>query len=281
MRDTNLNELIRLALREDLDEAGDLTTRHFIPAGSRLKGAIVAKKPGVVSGLDVARRVFRAVSPAIAFRPAARDGDRVRPKQAVAWVDGPASILTAERTALNFLQRLSGVATLTRAFVDAARGTRARVLDTRKTLPGWRALDKYAVRCGGGINHRMGLYDMVMLKDNHWEAHPDLDRAVKRFRRAKPGIPVLVEAKTRREIDLALACRADILLLDNMTPARLKEEIAHVRGRSPKTLIEVSGGVNLANVGAIARLHPDRISIGALTHSAPALDFSLEIGFKD
>ncbi|MBI4349309.1 MAG: carboxylating nicotinate-nucleotide diphosphorylase [Elusimicrobia bacterium] len=281
MRDGNLKQLIRLALREDLDEAGDLTTRHFIPAGTRLKGAIVAKKPGVVSGLDVARRVFRAVSPAIRFRPAARDGDRVRRLQPVAWVDGPAAILTAERTALNFLQRLSGVATLTRAFVDAVRGTRTRILDTRKTLPGWRALDKYAVRCGGGLNHRMGLYDMVMLKDNHWEAQADFQRAVRRFRRAKPGVPVLIEAKTRRELDLALASGADIVLLDNMGLPKLRREIAHVRARSPKTQIEVSGGVNLGNVASIARLHPDRISIGALTHSAPALDFSLEIGFKE
>lgn len=293
MRDANLKQLIRLALREDQGEAGDLTTRHFIPAGARLTGAIVAKELGVVSGLDVVRRVFRAVSPAIRFRPSARDGDLVRPRQAVAWVDGPAAILTAERTALNFLQRLSGVATLTRAFVDAVRGTRARILDTRKTLPGWRALDKYAVRCGGGLNHRMGLYDMVMLKDNHWEAHPgpkgresplaqpDLLRAVRRFRRARPAVPVLIEAKTRREIDLALACAADIILLDNMALPLLRREIAHVRARSPKTQIEVSGGVNLANVAAISRLHPDRISIGALTHSAPALDFSLEIGFKE
>lgn len=280
MPDRNVSTLVVLALQEDLGEAGDLTTRYFLPKRARLEGAIVAKSPGVVCGLEVARFVFRTVSRAIRYRPRAKDGDRVRPGQVVATVEGPPSVLTAERTALNFIQRLSGVATQARAFVDRVRGTGVRILDTRKTTPGWRELEKYAVRCGGGTNHRMGLYDMVMLKDNHWTAAPDLAAAVRRFRQSKPGVRVLVEAKTRLEIDRGLAAGADILLLDNMAPGRLRAEIRRVRQRSPMTQIEVSGGVKLANVRRLALLGPDRISIGALTHSAPALDFSLEIGFN-
>ncbi|MBI4425775.1 MAG: carboxylating nicotinate-nucleotide diphosphorylase [Elusimicrobia bacterium] len=275
--DANLAALIRMALREDLGRAGDLTTRHFLPPRARLRGAIVAKQAGVVCGLDVVRQVCAAVSPRIRFKAAAKDGARVAPLQVVALLEGPPALLTAERTALNFLQRLSGVATMTRAFVDLARGTRARILDTRKTVPGWRALDKYAVRCGGGENHRFGLYDMVMLKDNHLAPGPELVDATRRFRRRRPGVPVLVEAKTAAEVELALACRPDILLLDNVPLARLKAAIARVRARAPRVRVEVSGGVRLDTVRAIARAGPDRISVGALTHSAPAMDFSLEI----
>ena len=280
MRDDNLPALIRLALREDLGNAGDLTTRHFVAASARLKGAIVAKQRGVVCGLDVAAQVFKAVSPKIRFRKATRDGRTARAGEAVAWVCGPREVLTAERTALNFLQRLSGIATLTRAFVEKVRGTRARILDTRKTHPGWRALEKYAVRAGGGRNHRLGLYDMVMLKDNHWTALKDPAAALRRFRKARPGVPVLIEAKSAREVEAALEWGGDIILLDNMPPARIKAAIAMIRRRSPRTRIEVSGGVSLENVRRIALLGPDRISVGALTHSAPAMDFSLEIGFK-
>jgi len=275
--------LVRSALQEDLRGTGrargDLSTREFLPADLRLEGLVVAKAPGVVCGLSLAAESFRQASPRIRFRALARDGQRVRPGRTLAVVSGPRELLTGERTALNFLQRLSGVATLTRAFVDRVRGTRARILDTRKTLPGWRALDKYAVRCGGGTNHRMGLYDMVMLKDNHVcsvgsARFPEL---VGRFRRKYRGVPVLVEAKTRREVLLALSCKPDILLLDNMPLSRLRREIRFIRSRSPRTLIEISGGVSLKNVRRLALLGPDRISVGRLTHSAPALDMSLEL----
>ncbi|MBI3547702.1 MAG: carboxylating nicotinate-nucleotide diphosphorylase [Elusimicrobia bacterium] len=273
-----LKALIRAALAEDLGAQGDLSTKWFTPTAARLKGRIVVKAPGVVCGLDVAREVFRAVSSKIRFQSRAKDGDRVRPGQSLADVTGPREVLTAERTALNFLQRMSGVATLARAFADQVKGTSAKVYDTRKTLPGWRALDKYAVRCGGGRNHRLGLYDMVMLKDNHLEVARQSEDRLERFRKAHPGVPILIEAKTRGQVEMALSCGADIVLLDNMASAELRRMIALIRSRAPMTRIEVSGGVSLENVRSIARLGVDRISVGRLTHSAPALDMSLEIG---
>ena len=270
--------LIRAALAEDLGRAGDLSTREFLPKRLKLRGQIVVKKPGVICGLAVAREVFRLVSTRIAFKPLAADGDAVQPGQAVAELRGPREILTAERTALNFLQRLSGIATLTRKFANQIRGTRARLLDTRKTIPGWRALDKYAVHCGGGVNHRMGLYDMVLLKDNHLAASgKELTQLVRKFRARHARIPVLIEVKTGQDLERALRAGADIILLDNMSPAKLRKFIAAIRRNAPGTLIEVSGGVNLKTIRRIARLGPDRISVGAITHSAPALDMSLEI----
>ncbi len=278
MKTPEVSALIRAALREDLGNGGDLSTRFFVPVGVRLRGRIVARQSGVICGMGVAREVFKAVSPAIRFKALARDGDRVGPHAVVARLEGPRQILTAERTALNFLQRLSGVATRARAFAERVRGTRARVYDTRKTLPGWRALDKYAVRCGGASNHRMGLYDMAMLKDNHLRfGGARLKKAVAAFRRRHPRTPLLMEAKTRAQVKAALSCGADIILLDNMPLRRLRREIAHIRRAAPSKHIEVSGGVCLSNVRRIARLGPDRISVGALTHSAPALDLSLEI----
>ncbi|MBI4377221.1 MAG: carboxylating nicotinate-nucleotide diphosphorylase [Elusimicrobia bacterium] len=269
--------LIRLALREDLGSRGDLTTRFFVPPGLRLKGRVVAKADGVVCGAAVAARVFRSVCPRCRVRVLRPDGRAVRRGQVIMTVEGGREIMSAERTALNFLQHLSGIATLTRRFVLKTRGTRARIYDTRKTLPGWRELAKYAVRCGGGRNHRMGLYDAVLVKDNHWSGGPDLESSARLLRRSHPRVPIQIEAKSLGQVQRALSAGADMILLDNMATARLKDAIALIRGRSPRTRIEISGGVTLSNVRGLAKLGPDRISIGRLTHSAPALDMSLEI----
>lgn len=268
--------LLRAALREDLGRAGDLTTRLFVPADARMKGRIVSRRRGVVCGLQVAAAAFRACEPRAKVRLLSRDGARVRPGQAVLEVCGGRGLLTAERTALNFLQRMSGVASLTRLFVDRVRGTRARILDTRKTLPGWRLLDKYAVVCGGGVNHRMGLYDAVMVKDNHYLGRR-LAEGARALRRLHPGVPLIVECDAISQLPQALALRPEVVLLDNMSPGRLRAAIRRIRRDSPRTKIEVSGGVNLKTVRSLARTGPDRISIGALTHSAPALDLGLDL----
>ena len=268
--------LLRAALREDLGSGGDVTTRYFISARERFKARVVSRESGVVCGLDVAAAVFRACDRGARVRALVRDGARVRPGQAVLQVSGGRGLLTAERTALNFLQRLSGVATLTRRYVDLVRGTRARILDTRKTLPGWRALDKYAVVCGGGLNHRMGLYDAAMVKDNHYLGKR-LAEGARALRGARPGVPLIVECDTPAQATRALALKPDVLLLDNMAPALLKSEIARLRRLAPRIKLEISGGVSLKTVRALARLGPDRISIGRLTHSAPALDLGLDL----
>ena len=273
----NTRDLIAAALKEDLGPRGDVTTEFFLPAKTRLTGRVVAKEKGVLCGTKIARDVFLSAARGCKVKILIPDGRRVRPGQTVMTVSGGRSLLTAERTALNFLQHLSGVATLTAAYADQVRGTRARILDTRKTLPGWRALDKYAVLCGGGKNHRMGLYDAVLLKDNHWSGGADIFAAVKMVRRRYPGMTVELEAADLAQVKRALAVRADIILLDNMGRPLLRRAVALIRKESPKTLIEISGGVSLATVRALALLGPDRISVGRITHSAPALDLSLEI----
>ncbi len=267
--------LLEAALAEDLGRAGDLTTRFFVPAKTRLSARIVARERGVVCGLEIAKAAFRACDPRAKVRLLVRDGARVKPGQAVLAVSGGRGILTAERTALNFLQRMSGVATLTRAFADRVKGTRARVLDTRKTLPGWRALDKYAVAAGGGVNHRMGLHDAVMVKDNHYGG--DLEAGAERLRRRYPSLQLIVECDTSAQATRALKLKPDVILLDNMRGPRLRREIARLRALAPRVKLEVSGGVGLSEVRALAKLGPDRISIGRLTHSAPALDLGLDL----
>ncbi|MBI5240822.1 MAG: carboxylating nicotinate-nucleotide diphosphorylase [Elusimicrobia bacterium] len=270
-------DLIREALREDLGGRGDVTTRLFVPAGTRLRGQVRARQAGVVCGADLARRVFKACDPGCRVRLLLRDGARVRPGQAVLEVSGGRGLLTAERTALNFLQRLSGIATAAASYVAAVRGTRAAILDTRKTLPGWRALEKYAVRCGGGRNHRMGLYDAVMVKDNHWLGRDGFARAVRELRRRHPRLPLIMEADGLAQVRRSLELGADIILLDNMPRSRLRRAIGLIRKASPRTLIEVSGGVGLEGLRRLARLGPDRISVGRITHSAPALDLGLDL----
>ncbi|MFI5362514.1 MAG: carboxylating nicotinate-nucleotide diphosphorylase [Elusimicrobiota bacterium] len=268
--------LLRAALREDLGPGGDVTTRFFVPAGARFQARVVSREAGVICGLQVAAAAFRACDRGARVRALVRDGARVRAGQAVLAVSGGRGLLTAERTALNFLQRMSGVATLTRRYVDRTRGTRARILDTRKTLPGWRALDKYAVVCGGGVNHRMGLYDAAMVKDNHYLGNR-LASGARALRRARPGVPLIVECDTPAQATRALALKPDVLLLDNMAPALLRREIRRLRRLAPRVRLEISGGVSLDAVRSLARLGPDRISIGRLTHSAPALDLGLDL----
>ncbi|MDD5302375.1 MAG: carboxylating nicotinate-nucleotide diphosphorylase [Elusimicrobia bacterium] len=268
--------LLRSALKEDLGRDGDVTTRFFVPRNVRLRGRVVSREAGVICGLEIAAAAFKACEPLCRVTLLARDGARVRPGQAVMAVSGGRGLLTAERTALNFLQRMSGVASLTRRYADRVRGTRAKVLDTRKTLPGWRALDKYAVACGGGLNHRMGLYDAAMVKDNHYLGK-SLEEGVRLLRRARPKIPLIIECDTAAQVTRALSLKPEILLLDNMRGPRLRREIRRIRALAPRVKIEVSGGVGLDELRALARLGPDRISIGRLTHSAPALDLGLDL----
>lgn len=268
-------EIITRALAEDIG-SGDITSDWTIPPDLHLKGDLVAKQVGVIAGLEVAALAFAAVDPGVQFTPLASDGDRVTRGTVVARVVGPArSILTAERTALNFLQRMSGIATDTRRFVDAVAGTRAVILDTRKTCPGLRLLDKWAVRLGGGQNHRTGLYDMVLIKDNHIAAAGGITQAVRKARERVPrGILIEVEVKSLAELDEALALGVDRIMLDNMSLDDIREAVRRTQGR---VKLEVSGGVTLSTVTKIAATGVDYISVGALTHSPQALDISLEL----
>ncbi|MDB5307869.1 MAG: nadC [Gemmataceae bacterium] len=272
--------LIDLALAEDLGPTGDRTSRALIPADHRGRAALVARTTGVVAGLPAAAAVCAGVSDSLTFDAAVCDGSPVERGMVLAVVSGPLrSILSAERTALNFLQRLSGVASLTRKYVDAAAGFPVKILDTRKTTPGWRLLEKYAVRMGGGTNHRLGLYDGILIKDNHLAGlGGDVRLAVETARAAPDNdwLPVEVEVDTPEQLEAALAARADIVLLDNMTPDRMRAAVVRRDTVAPDTKLEASGGVNLATVREIAATGVDRISVGALTHSAPALDIGLD-----
>jgi quinolinate synthase len=268
--------LIELAIAEDIGP-GDATSEATLPADLALKGRIVAKEAGVLAGLPVAEALFHRVEPALEFISHAVDGQEVVPGELVAEVSGPArGLLAAERTALNFLQRLSGIATLTRRFVDAVACTGARMLDTRKTPPGYRLLDKYAVRMGGGLNHRMALYDMVLIKDNHVDAAGSILTGVERARAAHPELPVEVEVRTLDELRQALCIDPplDRILLDNMSPEQMRQGVALASGGVP---LEASGGVTLERAAAIAATGVDYLSVGALTHSVKALDLSMKI----
>jgi nicotinate-nucleotide pyrophosphorylase (carboxylating) len=271
----SVDALIALALEEDLGR-GDVTSEAIFDAAASARGHIVAKEPLVVAGVEVARRVFARVDARLRFDAVVADGQALEPGQVVAHVEGATrALLGGERTALNFLQRLSGIATLTRRFVDAVAGTRAVVCDTRKTAPGWRALDKQAVRAGGGANHRADLAAGVLIKDNHVAAAGGVRAAVERARAGVPhSLRVEVEVTRLEQIDEALAAGAEVLLLDNFEPSAVREAVARIVGRA---LVEVSGGVSLATVRAFAEAGADRISVGALTHSARAVDLSLEM----
>ena len=265
--------LLKRALEEDIGP-GDVTTGWVIPAMQLSRAVISAKAPGVIAGLEVAREIFRLLDERIIFTPLVADGDAVKPKDIIARIEGPTrSILSGERVALNFLQHLSGVATLTRAFVEAVAGTQAVILDTRKTTPGLRMLEKYAVRMGGGSNHRLGLYDMVLIKDNHIEAAGSITEAVRQVREHNRA-SLLIEVETRNldEVREALTLRVDRIMLDNMSCEMMRQAVALVNGRVP---LEASGNVTLANVREIAETGVDYISSGSLTHSAKALDLSL------
>lgn len=269
--------LIRAALREDCGARGDVTSRALIPSRTRTRGVIVAKQPGVVAGLAAAAAVFRAVDRRVRFTVVRRDGARVRPGAVLARLAGPTrALLAGERTALNFLGRLSGIATLTRRFADLARPWGVAILDTRKTTPGLRALEKAAVRAGGGRNHRFGLFDAVLIKDNHVAAVGSAARAVALARRGS-RLPVEVECQSLAQVRDAVAARPDVIMLDNLGPAALRRAITLIRSRRGGPRIELSGRMTPARVARLARLKPDFISVGALTHSAPALDVSLDL----
>jgi nicotinate-nucleotide pyrophosphorylase (carboxylating) len=269
---------VRRALDEDVGR-GDVTTAALIPARARARARLVAREPLTVAGLEFAVAAFRALAADLRVEHAVHDGAAVPAGAVLLRLEGPArALLTAERTALNFVQRLSGVATLTARFVAAVAGTGARLLDTRKTTPGWRRFEKYAVACGGGQNHRLGLFDQVLIKDNHLVAlrgrRPNpIAWAVRRARAACPGLFVEVEADTLAQVRQAVAAGADGILLDNMSPAQLRRAVRLVAGRART---EASGGVRLDNVRAIAESGVDFISVGALTHSAPAVDVALD-----
>ncbi|HXU74087.1 MAG TPA: carboxylating nicotinate-nucleotide diphosphorylase [Polyangia bacterium] len=267
--------LVALALEEDLGR-GDVTSEAIFAAGDTSSGQIVAKEPLVVAGVAVVAAVFARVDRETRFVPRLEDGAHADKGAIVAVVEGRTrGLLSAERTALNFLQRLSGVATLTRRFVDAVAGTRAKIVDTRKTTPGWRLLEKEAVRAGGGANHRVDLAAGVLIKDNHVAACGGVKQAVERARaRAPHSLRIEVEVTALAQIEEALAAGADIVLVDNFVPADVARAVKQIAGRA---LVEVSGGVNLETVRAYAEAGPDLISIGALTHSARAVDLSLEL----
>ena len=266
-------DLVQRALAEDLGQ-GDLTSAVTVGADLQARGQILAKAPLVVAGLDVAAEVFGAVEPTAGFNALVADGHGCAPGTVVAEVTGPArALLTAERTALNLLQRLSGIATLTRRYVDAAAG-RIVILDTRKTTPGMRALEKYAVRCGGGTNHRQRLDDGVLIKDNHKRLAGGVGEATRRALAAGVVVPIEVEVETLAELGEALDAGATRVLVDNFAIADIHTAVALCRGRA---LVEVSGGVTLDRLPEIAATGADFVSIGSLTHSAPAVDLSFEL----
>ena len=266
---------ISTALAEDLGLLGDITTNATVAAETKAEAAIAARKPGVVSGLQLAEAAFRALDPHVAFEIVTADGGTISAGSVIARVKGNArAILTAERVALNFMGRMSGVATLTRRYSDAIKGTHAKIADTRKTTPGLRAFEKYAVRCGGGQNHRTGLFDAVLIKDNHIVAAGGLSKAIEAARSlAGHMVKIEVEVDTLEQLKEVLGHKIDAVLLDNMTPATLTKAVKLVAGRC---LTEASGGVNLDTVRAIAETGVDLISVGALTHSAPVLDLGLD-----
>ena len=275
------------ALEEDLG-AGDCTSNSSVPEGLVHEGFILAKEEGVVAGIEVAREVFKRVDPEVVFEAKVADGDAVSVGDVVIRIQGNArSILASERLALNFMQRMSGVATTTRKAMEVLAGTPTRVLDTRKTTPGLRAFEKWGVRLGGGVNHRMGLYDMILIKDNHVDYAGSMTAALAGvqayFEGGEPRVPVVVEVRSMPELNEALAAseaeglKLERLLLDNFSPAQVKEAVAHVSGRLP---LEASGGIELSNLRAYGEAGVDFVSMGALTHSVKSLDLSLKTTSK-
>ena len=273
-----IRRAVRAALAEDLGH-GDATTLATVPKNARSVAVMRAREPLVVAGLVFGASAFQSLSPRVKIRKLVRDGQRVKIGQTLLEISGPShALLGAERVALNFVQRLSGVATATAQFAKLVKGTRARILDTRKTTPGWRRFEKYAVACGGGTHYRIGLFDMVLIKDNHLVAlrneKPNaIAAAVSRARKAFPRLKVEVEADTLEQVAEAAEAGADIILLDNMTPGELRQAVKIVAGRAQT---EASGGVNLKTVRVIAMSGVDFISVGAITHSARAVDIGLD-----
>jgi nicotinate-nucleotide pyrophosphorylase (carboxylating) len=278
---TEIRQAVQLALAEDLG-SGDATTLAIVPQAAGAKAAMRARESLVVAGIAFAEIAFVELSSSVKIERLTRDGQHVSAGEILLRVSGPArAILSAERVALNFVQRLSGIATLTAQFVDAVKGTPVQILDTRKTTPGWRQFEKYAVRCGGGKNHRLGLFDLILIKDNHLVALQNekpnaIAAAVARAREKFPQLKIEVEADTLEQAEQAADAGADVILLDNMNPVKLRLAVQKIKGRAQ---IEASGGVNPANVRAIARAGVDFVSVGALTHSARAVDIGLD--FED
>ena len=270
----NLDALIEAALEEDMP-AGDITSENIVPVDAVSLALIVAKEEGVLAGIFVAEKVMKKIDPAVSFAIYRKDGQKVAKGDKIAALKGPAvSLLKGERTALNFLQRMSGIATTTSRYVKVLEGKKTKILDTRKTTPGLRHLEKYAVRMGGGDNHRFSLSDMVMIKDNHIKIVGSISEAVKLARKkVKPGIKIEVEAADKEQAEEALECGADIVMLDNMSIDRMRQVMKSLRGRIP---VEVSGNVTLSKASKIADLGVDFISVGALTHSYMSLDISME-----
>lgn len=278
LEETEIRQAVRQALAEDIG-TGDVTTLACVPPEATARAVLRARESMVLAGLAFARIAFHELDPNLKLQTRAEDGQRLAPGDVALEISGSArAILTAERVALNFTQRLSGVATLTARFVAAVSGTTARILDTRKTTPGWRRFEKYAVACGGGTNHRTGLYDLVLIKDNHLAAlagaapNP-IAAAVQRAREAWPQLKVEVEADTLEQVDQAADAGADFILLDNMPPDQLREAVRRVRGRSQT---EASGGIRLETLRSVAETGVNFISVGAITHSAPAVDLGLD-----
>ena len=275
----HVDKLIDLALTEDIG-SGDVTSEYFVLGDVQAKAMMLVKADGVVAGLEIAQFVFQKVDASIKTKTLMPDGSRVKKGDYIMEITGPArSVLTGERVALNFMQRLSGIATKTAIFVDLIEGTKANVLDTRKTTPGWRELEKYAVTQGGGMNHRMGLYDRAMVKDNHLVAEHDVDdiqTAILKLKNEKPNVEVELEADLLDQVEAFLRLEGvDHILLDNMTNEQISEAVK-MRGNKSVPKLEASGGVNESTIAGIAKTGVDFISVGALTHSAVALDISLD-----
>ena len=279
---------IKLALKEDIS-TGDITTNVFVPSRYRFRGIITAKESGILCGMDIAKKTFQIVDGSAKFKVYARDGASVLKGQKLMMVEGSRKILTAERTALNFLQRLSGIATLTSKFAKELKKSKTHIYDTRKTTPGLRIFEKYAVKCGGGKNHRMGLYDAFLIKDNHIAAlganpYSELKKKIDFIRKKYKGYKIEIEAKTLSQVEKFTELGADIIMLDNMTFEQMKKAIKIIRGsrsgrfanrRSPE--VEISGNVKLSVLKKLSSLSPERISSGSLTHSAGSLDISFNI----
>ncbi len=284
--------ILRLAVDEDLGKSGDWTTRALVPGDDEAKARILARQPGTIAGLPAVDPALKEIEPRLRWLPETEDGQLLEHGDCAGQIEGPArGILVAERLVLNLLGRLSGIATLTRQYVDAVAGAKARVYDTRKTTPGWRRLEKYAVRCGGGHNHRTGLFDAVLIKDNHLALGKTRDgsarytpaEAVRRARcfareNGRETMIIEVEVDALDQLDDVLPAGPDIVLLDNMSPAMLREAVARRDASNPAIELEASGGINLKTVGSVAHTGIDRISVGALTHSAVCLDLGLDWG---
>ncbi|REK69252.1 carboxylating nicotinate-nucleotide diphosphorylase [Paenibacillus paeoniae] len=279
--DAQMRDQIRSWLAEDIG-SGDITTETTIAAGSRSRAVIHVKEDGVIAGLPLAKLVFEVVNPELSFEAKVQDGDFVTKGTVLIEVEGSThSILTGERLALNLMQRISGIATKTKAYVDALQGLPVRLVDTRKTTPGHRMLEKYAVRVGGGFNHRFGLYDAVMIKDNHIKGAGSITAAVTSARQQIPHtMKIEVETESLAQVEEAMACGADIIMLDNMTHDLMRESVALIKGKTPHVIVEASGGVRLDTIHGIAACGVDVISVGGLTYSFQALDISLDLNEK-